>query len=330
MTAPITIPLSQPDIGEAEVNAVVEVLRSSRLSLGPKLQEFEAAIAAYVSAPYAVALSSGTSGLCLGLQALGIGEGDEVIVPSFAFVAAANAIQYVRASPVFVDINPLTLNLCPEAVSNAITPRTRAIMAVHTFGCPADLTALLNIAHHHGIHLVEDACEAPGAEWANRRVGVFGKFGVFSFYPNKPITTGEGGVLVTEDATLAATVQALRNQGRADQDSWSQHSLLGFNHRLPEMNCALGIVQLSRIESILASRETLAREYAEGLRHYCPAVEPPLLDLRNGRISWFCFVARLPSGFTDRSRNLVIENMAARGIQCRSYFSPIHKLQPYS
>jgi perosamine synthetase len=327
---PIRIPLSQPDITEAEINAVVQVLRSSRLSLGPKLQEFESALAEYVRARHAVALSSGTSGLCLGLQALGIGEGDEVIVPSFTFIAAANAIRYVGATPVFVDIHPRTLNLDPEAVRQAITPRTRAIMVVHTFGYPADLEALMQLAGHHNIHLVEDACEALGAELGNQKVGSLGKFGVFSFYPNKPITTGEGGVLVTQDAALAETVRALRNQGRSDQDNWNQHSLLGYNHRLPEMSCALGVAQLSRIESILARRAEIARDYAEALSVHCPDVEIPLLDVANGRISWFCFVPRLPVGFTDSSRDLLIERMAAMGIQSRGYFSPVHKMQPYA
>ncbi len=327
---PIRIPLSQPDITETEIDAVVQVLRSSRLSLGPKLQEFESAIAEYVRAQHAVALSSGTSGLCLGLQALGIGEGDEVIVASFTFIAAANAIRYVHATPVFVDIHPRTLNLDPEAVRQAITPRTRAIMVVHTFGYPADLEALQRVADHHKIYLVEDACEALGAEYGGQKVGVLGKFGVFSFYPNKPITTGEGGVLVTQDAALAETVRALRNQGRSDQDNWNQHSLLGYNHRLPEMSCALGIAQLSRIESILARRAEIAREYAASLTVHCPDMELPPLDVPNGRISWFCFVPRLPVGFTDSTRDLLIHKMAAKGIQCRGYFSPVHKMQPYA
>jgi perosamine synthetase len=312
------------------VTAVVQVLRSARLSLGPKLEEFESAIAEYVQAEHAVALSSGTSGLCLGLQALGIGEGDEVIVPSFTFIAAANAIRYVRATPVFVDIRPLTLNLDPEAVRRAITPRTRAIMVVHTFGYPADLGELRQIADEHHLDLVEDACEALGGEYGDRKVGVLGKFGVFSFYPNKPITTGEGGLLVTQDAALASTVRALGNQGRSDQDNWNEHSLTGYNHRLPEMSCALGIAQLSRIESILARRADLAREYAECLKVLCPEVEIPPLHASNGRISWFCFVPRLPVSFTGSLRDMLIQKMAALGIQCRAYFSPVHRMRPYA
>jgi perosamine synthetase len=329
ISLPIRIPLSSPDIAEAEVDAVVEVLRSRRLSLGPKLDEFEKAIRDYVDARHAVALSSGTAGLCLGLQALGIGEGDEVIIPSFAFVAVANSVRYVRAVPVFADIDPVTLNLDPEAVRKVITSRTRAVMAVHTFGCPADLGALSMLVAEHNLFLIEDACEALGAEQGNQKVGVVGRFGVFSFYPNKPITTGEGGVLITNDAALASTVRALRNQGRSDQDNWISHSLIGYNYRLPEMSCALGIAQLSRIESILKRREEIAREYAKSLEVYCPKLELPALDVPNARISWFCFVARLPPGFTAAMRDFVIRKMAAFGVECRAYFPPIHKMQPY-
>lgn len=320
------IPLSSPDITETEVEAVVHVLRSSRLSLGPKLLEFESAIAKYVSADHAVGFSSGTAGLCLGLEALNIGEGDEVIVPSFTFVAAANAIRYVRATPVFVDIDPFTLNLRPDAVQSAVTPRTRAILVVHTFGCPANMGPLLEIAHKHNIHLIEDACEAIGAEWDGHKVGPLGTFGVFSFYPNKPITTGEGGVLVTNDAELASKVSALRNQGRRQEDAWNQHSFIGYNHRLPEINCALGLAQLSRIEGILSRRETLAGKYSKLLGTYCPDVELPALDISNGRISWFVYVVRLRSVARDQ----VIQQMASQGIGCRAYFPPIHKMRIYA
>jgi perosamine synthetase len=321
------IPLSLPDITEMEIDAVVEVLRSSRLSLGPKLAEFEHSMAAYVGTEYAAGLSSGTAGLSLGLRALNIGERDEVIVPSFTFIAAANAILDQRATPVFVDIDRRTLNLDPAAVRRAITARTRAIMAVHTFGCPADIEALLAIAEEHQLHLIEDACEAIGAEYNGRKVGGFGSLGVFSFYPNKPITMGEGGVLVTNDAELAATVKALRNQGRPEQGGWLNHALPGYNYRLGEMNCALGLAQLSRIESILRRREALARRYGEILGRSCPDVELPPLLLSNARISWFAFVARLPA---QVNRDLVMQEMTARGIGCRAYFPPIHKMPLYS
>ncbi len=321
------IPLSSPDITDKEIDAVVEVLRGSRLSLGPKLVEFERAMAAYVGAKFGVGLSSGTAGLHLGLRALNIGEGDEVIVPSFTFIAAANAVLYQRATPVFVDIDPVTLNLDPAAVRQAITGRTRAIMAVHTFGCPANLDALLEIAHSRKLHLIEDACEAIGAEYRGRKVGACGSFGVFSFYPNKPITTGEGGVLVTDDAEIAATVKALRNPGRTERDGWENHTLLGYNYRLPEMSCALGVAQLRRIEGILMRREALARRYCEILHSHCPEVQTPPLALPDARISWFAFVVRLPA---RSSRELVIQELSERGIGCRAYFQPVHRMPLYS
>lgn len=302
---------------------MVGVLRTSRLSLGPKLVEFETAIANYVGSRYAVGLSSGTAGLQLGLQVLGIEEGDEVILPSFTFIAAANAILHQRATPVLVDIDPLTLDLDPASVKRAINPRTRAIMAVHTFGCPAAMDELLDIAHDHKLHLIEDACEALGAEYRGRKVGAIADLGVFSFYPNKPVTTGEGGVLVTNDSGLASNVKALRNQGRTEKDNWLEHSLLGYNYRLPEINCTLGIVQLSRIEDILKRREEIARRYCQLLAD----LETPVVDIPEGRISWFAFVVRLPAG---ANRDRVIQEMAQFGIETRAYFPPIHLMPLYS
>ena len=201
------IPLSAPDITEAEIEAVVAVLRTSRLSLGPVTEQFEAQVAASVSLPHAIAVSSGTAGLHLCIRALGIGEGDEVIVPSFTFIAAANALRYERALPAFVDIEASTLNIDPQRIEEAITPRTRAIMAVHTFGFPAEMSAILEIAARHGLVVIEDACEAIGAEYLGRKVGGIGQAGVFAFYPNKQITTGEGGMVVTADETLARRIQ---------------------------------------------------------------------------------------------------------------------------
>ena len=219
------IPLSAPDITETEIEAVTAVLRSLRLSLGPKLEEFERVMAEYAGVSHAVAVNSGTSGLHLCIQALDIGEGDEVIVPSFAFIAAANAIRYERARPVFVDIDPVTLNLDPEKIEAAITPRTRAIMAVHTFGVPSEMDAILAIAQRHNLYVIEDSCEAIGAEYKGRRVGSFGHAAVFAFYPNTQITTGEGGMIVTRDAQLAGRMRALRNQGRYDSSAWLQHEI---------------------------------------------------------------------------------------------------------
>lgn len=320
------IPLSSPDIDERDIEAVTSVLRTPQLSLGPKLIAFESAVAQYIGAPHAVALSSGTAGLHLGLQALGISEGDEVIVPSFAFIAVANAVRYLRAVPVFADIDPITLNLDPESVAGAVTSKTRAIVVVHTFGCPADLNPILRIARTHNLCVIEDACEAIGAEYRGQRAGSLGDLGVFSFYPNKPITTGEGGVVVVRDPLVAGTIRALRNQGRTDHDGWLEHTLLGYNYRLPEMSCALGLSQLKRIDSILDRRASLAQRYCEALREY-PEIAPPPLMVTDGRICWFAFVVRLPPGFTHEDRRRIMEMMTAQGIGCRAYFPPVH-LQP--
>ncbi|MGD0202266.1 MAG: DegT/DnrJ/EryC1/StrS family aminotransferase [Bryobacteraceae bacterium] len=323
------IPLSAPDITEADIEAVTSVLRTSRLSLGPKMLEFEESVAGYVGVPYGVALSSGTAGLHLGLMALGIGAGDEVILPSFAFIATANAVLYQRARPVFADIDPLTLNLDPESVERAITPRTRAIIVVHTFGCPADLGSIMDIAARHNLRIIEDACEAIGAEYDGAKTGGFGDFGVLSFYPNKPITTGEGGMLLTRDRRLAETVRALRNQGRRPADGESDHRLLGYNYRIPEMNCALGLSQMKRIDSILARREDRAKCYCEHLRTNPDVVAPPM-GTAPGRACWFVFVARLAEPFTRADRDAVVRYLASRGIGCGRYFAPLHRQPLYA
>jgi perosamine synthetase len=312
------IPLSAPDIVESDIEAVVEVLRTPRISLGPKLEEFEEAFARYIGVPHAVALSSGTAGLHLGLLSLGIGEGDEVILPSFTFIAAANAILHAGASPVFVDIDARTLNLDPEKVARAITPRTRAILAVHTFGVPAEMAPLLAIAREHGLHVIEDACEAIGAEYGGQRVGGLGDLGVFAFYPNKPITTGEGGMMTTNDRRVADTIRALRNQGRRPGDGWLDHSLLGYNFRISEMNCALGLAQMARIESILERRANAAARYTEELRPI-PHMTLPVAAIENGRVSWFVFVVRV------ENREEIAGLLGQRGIGCGKYFAPLHR-----
>jgi perosamine synthetase len=317
------IPLSAPDITEAEIEAVVAVLRSSRLSLGPVTEQFEAQVAGFVSVPDAIAVSSGTAGLHLCIRALDIGEGDEVIVPSFAFIAAANAIRYERAMPVFVDIDPVTLNIDPQRIEDAITPKTRAIMAVHTFGVPAEMSAILEIAARHGLVVIEDACEAIGAEYEGQKAGSMGHAGVFAFYPNKQITTGEGGMVVTRDEAFARRIRALRNQGRYETDDWFQHSELGYNYRISEINCALGLAQMMRLEEILKKREAVACAYHERLRR-CPDVVLPSACLRDGRISWFVYVVRLARGL---DRDGIVRGMTETGIGCGRYFAPIH-LQP--
>ena len=322
----LRIPLSSPDIEEEEIAAVVRVLRSSRLSLGPVLSEFEQRFADYVGAPHAVAVSSGTAGLHLSLLALGIRPGDEVIVPSFTFIAAANAVRYVGAVPVFVDIEPVTLNMNPECVERAITSRTRALIVVHTFGCPAELGALLEIASRHDLKVIEDACEAIGAEYKCRKLGTFCDAGVFAFYPNKQITTGEGGMIVTRDEDLAATLCSLRNHGRRPGGEWFDHFELGYNYRIPEISCALGLAQLRRIENILERRRMVAEEYDRRLRG-CPDLVLPQLNIPDRSISWFVYVARLGSEFTAAGRDAIRQFLIDRGIGCGRYFAPVH-LQP--
>jgi perosamine synthetase len=322
----VRIPLSAPDVQEEEIAAVAEVLRTPHLSLGPKLAEFEQNIARYIGAGNAIGVSSGTAGLHLCVRALGIGAEDEVLVPSFAFIAVANILRYEHAVPVFVDIEPKTLNLDASRVEAAITPRTKAILVVHTFGCPADLVEILEIARRHHLYVIEDACEAIGAEYHGRKVGVYGDAGVFAFYPNKQITTGEGGAVVTNDPRLAARVKALRNQGRSDTDDWFQHSELGYNYRISEMNCTLGIGQLNRIEAILLRREEIAREYDAKLRD-CKNLRLPPLSVVRRRISWFVYVVRLAPHFSQMQRDWILKEMNNRGIGCGRYFAPIH-LQP--
>ena len=322
------IPLSAPDIDEDDVAAAVRVLRSSRLSLGPVLGEFEQCFAEYVGVPYAVAVSSGTAGLHLALLALGIGVGDEVIVPSFTFIAAANAIRYVGAVPVFVDIDPFTLNMDPECVATAVTSRTRALIVVHTFGCPANMGALLAIAERHGLKVIEDACEAIGAEYRGRKVGTFGDVGVFAFYPNKQITTGEGGMVVVRDAEVATSTRSLRNQGRKPTDDWFEHSELGYNYRISEMNCALGLSQLRRIDSILERRRAVAKEYDSRLRCRLDLVLPPL-HVPGCVLSWFVYVVRLSARFSADDRDAVRRRLQERGIGCGRYFAPIHLQAAY-
>src|ERR1035437_1328436 len=317
------IPLSSPDITESEIDAVASVMRTARLSLGPKLEEFEDAVAAYTGAAHAVAVNSGTSGLHLCTRAIGISEGDEVIVPSFSFIAVANAVRYERAIPVFVDIDPDTLNLDPAKVEAAITPRTRAILAVHTFGYPADLSSIFSIARKYGLRVIEDACEAIGAEFEGRKVGPLGEAGVFAFYPNKQITTGEGGVIVTQSSQIAALARAQRNQGRTHPGDWLEHGELGYNYRLSEINCALGIEQLKRLESILKRRAEIARAYHQRLSGN-PDLKLPLQEVPGGRISWFVYVVRLGARFTQQQRDWIWKEIGARGIGCGRYFAPIH------
>lgn len=314
------IPLSSPDIAESDIEAVVSVLRTPRLSMGPKMLEFEESIARFTGVAHGIAVSSGTAGLHLCLRALGIGEGDEVILPSFTFIAAGNAILYERARPVFIDIDPSSLNLDPARLEAVITPRTRAILVVHTFGRPADMDPILEIARRHGLAIIEDACEALGAQYRGRNAGAMGDCAVFAFYPNKPITTGEGGMVVTPDAALAGTIRALRNQGRRPDDGWNDHRLIGYNYRLSEISCALGVAQMHRLPEILREREAVAAMYAKELEG-TPEVTAPPMRIAEGCVCWFVYVVRVAN------RDAVYRRLMARGIECGRYFAPLH-LQP--
>jgi perosamine synthetase len=322
----MNIPLSRPDISEADIEAVVQVMRTAHLSLGPKGPEFEEAICRYTGARFATAVNSGTSALHLAVRALGIRDGDEVVTSPFSFVASANCMLFERATPVFADIDPVTMNIDAEAIERAITPRTRAILPVHVFGLPCNMDRILEIARQHGVFVIEDACEAIGASWRDRSCGTFGDTGVFAFYPNKQITTGEGGVLVTDDDRLDRAFKSLRNQGRGTDGAWLQHERMGYNYRLSDLNSALGLSQLQRLDEILQLRQQVADLY----RNHLAAIEEialPVYEQPHSRVSWFVYVIRLRSA-TRQVRDRILQQLRAAGIACSNYFSPIH-LQPY-
>jgi len=318
--------LSRPDITEKEIEAVCSVLRSPNLSLGPKLAEFEAAFAKYVGRKRAVAVNSGTSGLFLCMLASGIGPGDEVITTPFTFISSATSIMMAGATPVFVDINPVSLNIDSAKIESKITDRTKAILPVEIFGNPAGIDKVCGIAQKHHLVVIEDSCEALGSALNERKAGTFGTMSVFAFYPNKQITTGEGGMILTDDDDLADMCVSLRNQGRGKGGSWLSHERLGYNFRLSDINCALGIAQLSRIDEIKAKRQQVVKWYQEMLagesRLTVPA-EPAGCD-----VSWFVFVVRLAEGFTLEQRDGILKAMKGEGIQVGNYFPPVHQ-QPF-
>jgi perosamine synthetase len=323
---PLRIPLSAPDITESEIAAVNQVLRSDALSLGPGLVSFESAVARFCGSRHAVAVSSGTAGLHLAVRALGLGPGDEVITTPFSFVASANALVYEGARPVFVDIDPSSLGLDPARVEDALSPRTRALLVVHVFGRPAPMGELLEIAARRGLPVIEDACEAIGGRYGDRHLGTLGRLGVYSFYPNKQITTAEGGVVVTDDSELAGRLARLRNHGRDPADP-SLHAELGYNYRLSELHCALGLEQLGRLETILDRRHEIALRYHSRLSGDPDLILPdPQTD--HGRPSWFVYVVRLRPRFRGDDRDWIAERLIRRGIGCGRYFPPIH-LQPF-
>jgi perosamine synthetase len=320
------IPLSQPDLTWVERKAVLDVLDSTFLSLGPKLPEFERAMARYVGVKHAIAVNSGTSALHLIIRALGIGDGDEVITTPFSFIASANCILMERARPVFVDIEPTTYNIDPLKIEAAITPRTKAILGVDVFGRCAAWDKIEAIARQHNLIVIEDSCEAIGADRFGKKAGSFGAAGCFAFYPNKQMTTGEGGMVVTDRDDIAALCRSMRNQGRDEGQGWLEHARLGFNYRLSDLHCALGLAQLSRLEELLQGRARAARLYQQFLEHINGLLLPS--EPADGRMSWFVYVVRLADRFSREDRNLILRGLKSNGIGCNNYFAPIH-LQPF-
>jgi perosamine synthetase len=317
-----TIPLARPVLGAREEEAVIEVLRSGVLALGSRMEAFETGFAARVGAAHASAVSSGTAGLHLALRAVGVEDGDEVVTSPFSFVASANAVVYERARPVFADIDPVTLNLDPEAARAAVTSRTRALLPVHIFGYPADLPAF----EAFGLPIVEDACEALGAVHGDGTpVGGRGHPAVFGFYPNKQLTTGEGGMVTLGDEAMKARIDSERNQGRAPDMGWLDHDRLGFNYRLSEIACALGLAQLERLDEMLAARATVAGWYREALAQ-CEGLGLPCPDHGGDVRGWFVFVVQLPP---DNHRDGVIGALARRGVQSKPYLPAIHLMSFY-
>lgn len=339
------IPMSSPDLTSAEREAVAQVMLTPNLSMGPQIQTFEESFRQYTGLKYAIGVNSGTAGLHLCIHAAGIKEGDLVITTPFSFVASSNVILFERAIPIFVDVDPLTGNIDPRQVNEAVEdlltngkaaqrwlPRTgvyrdsklKALLPVDVFGQPADLDPILEIAQKHDLKVIEDSCEALGAEYHQRKAGTNCDYGVFAFYPNKQITTGEGGVVVTNHEEGAKLMMALRNQGRAPGDTWLQHTYMGYNYRLDEMSAALGVIQMARLDELLQKRENVAGWYAERLAEI-PGIEPPIIAPSTTRSSWFVYVIRFAR---EINRDRIAQALDQEGIPARPYFLPIH-LQPY-
>ena len=330
--------MSSPDLTDAERQAVANVLDTPILSMGQYVKDFEQAFCDRTGAKHAIAVNSGTAGLHLCVRAAGIGAGDLVITTPFSFVASSNVMLFENAVPVFVDIDPRTGNIDPELIKDAVEnvekylPRKgakadapiKAILPVDVFGQPADMDPIMAIAKEHDLTVIEDSCEALGAEYKSRPAGMLGDFGVFAFYPNKQITTGEGGLVITDNDEYADYMRALRNQGRAPGDTWLQHTYLGYNYRLDEMSSALGAVQISRLDELLDKREQVAGWYEERLSEI-QGVETQIVESFTTRMSWFVYVVRFDASI---DRDALAQKLIARGIPVRPYFAPIH-LQPY-
>ncbi|MHC4976937.1 MAG: DegT/DnrJ/EryC1/StrS family aminotransferase [Planctomycetota bacterium] len=331
------IPLSKPDIGREEIELVNTVMRSGRLAMGPMIEEFEALVSRRVGTTHAIAVSSGTAGLHLVLEALGVGPGDEVITTPFSFVASSNCILQVGATPVFVDIHPTSLNMDPSKIEGAMTDRTRAILAVEAFGNPAHMEEYRALAARHEIPLVEDSCEGLGGSWKRRKIGSFGRAGVFGFYPNKQITTGEGGMIVTDDDALADLCRSMRNQGRpiasrshnpaTGPSQPLHHERMGFNYRLSEVHAAIGVAQMRRLDAILEKRSIVARTYIHKLMGKADIMLPTIDE--HTSMSWFVFVLRLASSYSREDRDRIVAGLRRHDIGAADYFPCIHLQKHY-
>lgn len=321
------IPLSKPWITEEDVQAVEGVLRTPYLSLGPKLEEFEEKIKEISKTKFAVAVNSGTSALHLIVRSLGVKDGDEVITTPFSFIASSNCTLFERAKPVFVDIKGDTYNLDPNLIESKITEKTKAILGVDVFGQLADWEEILRIAQKNNLYVIEDSCEAIGSEYKGQPAGSFGVVGAFAFYPNKQIITGEGGVIVTNDENIYKLSRSMRSQGRGEDENWLYHTRLGFNYRISDINCALGISQLNRLEKIIEMRNAVAKSYSKKLSEV-EEVITPYISTSVTKMSWFVYVIRLKDNFNEKHRDYLITKLEEKGIQTRNYFEAIH-LQPF-
>lgn len=321
MAASEQIPLAQPEVGAREQQLVTEVLDSGRLSLGPAGERFERELAAWLGVEDAVAVSSGTTALHLGVRALGWGDGDEVLTSPFSFVASANCLLYEGARPVFCDVDPVTLNLDPAAVDAALGERSAGILPVHIFGFPAALPELEAIAARHGLGILEDACEALGTvDSEGHPIGTRSNLATFGFYANKQLTTGEGGAIVPRDGAEAARLRSERNQGRATDMDWLDHDRLGFNYRLSDLAAAVGVAQVEKLDRMLAARAAVAALYEAGLGAI-EGLETPIAARGEERRSWFVYAVRLPGG---ADRDATIARLGERGIAAKAYLPCIH------
>jgi perosamine synthetase len=333
------IPMSSPDLTDADRQAVLDVINTPILSMGKYTKDFEKAFCDVTGARHAISVNSGTAGLHLCVRAAGIGPGDIVITTPFSFVSSSNVILFENAIPVFVDVDLHTGNMDPELLAEAAknikkhlprvgathaSPKVKAILPVDVFGQPADMDAINAVAKEYGLTVIEDSCEALGATYKGKQAGTLGDYGVFAFYPNKQITTGEGGVVITDDDKAADLMRALRNQGRAPGDTWLQHTYMGYNYRIDEMSAAMGASQMTRLDELLSKREQVVAWYEARLSEIA-GVEVPFIESFTTRMSWFVYVIRFEEKI---NRDEMAKRLEARGIPVRPYFLPIH-LQPY-